>query len=352
MKTLIAFLLLAGVALAQPLPPREATATEVENRTGTGYVSARRLPVGGGAGDFESLTGQPDDNAALAAALAAKVSFSVDDTPGGVIAATPGLLSKATHSSSPSAYTFDMTDVVVDRMFALEIYNSGGSAITVPLTAPGGYTLHSIERNATVEDFDVPAGGTARITFDPKSSSLINVYGIAAPLRWIEEIQLTHPHQVDGTGATMNTTASSATYGHASFSHSADQAANFVIYRLAVPADFDSSVDLQAEFVFRLGGADTGTHRYVISMASVADSASADSPTFSNAINLDFAGDGSGASGDRAKVAWTTLTSWRTSLTAGHTLVIKLARDGDATEDGSTTASTDMNLKLKIGHTQ
>lgn len=309
---------------------------------------------GGGASSFSELAGAPGDNAALASALAAKVDFVVADAAG-VIPATPGHLARATHASSPSAYTFDMSEAVLHRTFGLEIYNSGSEDIVVPLTSPDGYTLQSVERNAPVSNFTVPAGGTARITFDPKSASLINVYGIPAPLRWVEEMQLTHPHQVDGAGATLNTTPSAATYGHASFSPTAAASANFALYRLTVPHDLDGDVDLQASFVFRLGGADTGKHRYILSHAVVADSASDDSPTFVDAINLDFAGDAGGASGDRASIAYTTLTAWRTTLSGqgGKAWVIKLARAGDdATNDTSTVVSTDKNLLLKVGHKQ
>lgn len=85
-------------------------------------------------------------------------------------------------------------------------------------------------------------------------------------------------------------------------------------------------------------------------MADVAASASADLPTFSNEVALSFAGDASGASADMEQVALTTLTTWKSSLTAGHIIVVKVARDGsDATLDTSTVNSTDMNLTLKYG---
>jgi hypothetical protein len=302
---------------------------------------------------------QPSGDYALTEDLDTKLGLvPADLDTGTVISAVADTLNTNTFSTGTSkTYTFSGVGDV-HRPYYLELTNSTGVTFGIKLTAPGGTTLFSVERNSaftadgSATDFSLSAGQVLRVVFTPVSGTRINVTGVPAPLNWLEELQLTHPHQVDGTGATMNVTASLATYGHATFSHSADQAANYVIYRIGVPADFDSSVDLQASFVFRLGGADTATHRYVISMADVADSASTDAPTFINPINLDFAADASGASADRASVTWTTLTSWRTSLTAGRTLAIKVARDGDATEDASTTASSDQNLKLKIGHTQ
>lgn len=245
-------------------------------------------------------------------------------------------------------YLFDTVPGVVDL---------AGTGVTGTLPAGNGGT--------GVTSLGASVAAALQTALNNATGGLMTVDGTASPtnktfdangtgnvMKWIEEVQLVHPHQVDGTGATFNTT-NGATYGHATFSNSTDQATNYVLYRFGVPYDFDANTDLAASFSFRLGGADTGKHRYVISMADVTDSGGADSPTFSNAINLDFAGDASGASGDRENIAYTTLTSWRTSLTAGHTFVIKLARDGDdATNDTSTVNSTDMNLKIKIGHAQ
>jgi hypothetical protein len=88
-------------------------------------------------------------------------------------------------------------------------------------------------------------------------------------------------------------------------------------------------------------------------MANVTISASADLPSFSNEIALSFTGDASGASGDLEGIGYTTLTSWKSSLTPNNIVVIKLARDGnDVTLDTSTVDSTDMNLIIRYGITQ
>lgn len=158
-------------------------------------------------------------------------------------------------------------------------------------------------------------------------------------------IYLTHPHQVDGTGATLGSTTTALDFGHATFSHSADQAANYVQYRFDGPPDFNASFPLYARLKFRLNAGDTGTHRYVLSCASVANSAAA-AGTVGTAINLDFAGDASGASGDVESVGWTVLTGWAAALTQGQLWVIRLARDGDASQDASTQTSTEVGLVL------
>lgn len=164
-------------------------------------------------------------------------------------------------------------------------------------------------------------------------------------------IYLSHPHLVDGTNATLGTTATAIDYGHATFSNSVDQATNYAEYYIQVPEDLDTSVALRARIKVRLGGADTGSQRYVLSSVSVADSAVPTASTLANAINIDFAGDGSGASGDVETSAWTTLTSWAGALTAGQTWRIRLARDGD-TSDTSTVNSTELGLVIEYGSTQ
>jgi hypothetical protein len=135
------------------------------------------------------------------------------------------------------------------------------------------------------------------------------------------------------------------------FSNSADQAANYIEWRIEVPNDIDTAVDPRGKVKFKLTGADTGTQRYVLSMVSVADSA-AYVGTPSTAINLDFAGDASGASLDVESVGYTTLTGWGAAVTAGNLWVIRLARDGDAAQDGSTVDSAFNSLTIEFGSTQ
>ncbi len=222
-----------------------------------------------------------------------------------------------------------------------------GKAVTVA-TATAGDNDTSAASTAfvatAVSNHDAASRTSTNETFDTSGTG--NVF------KFYTEEQFAFPDQVDNTGATR-VTAEGATYGHATFSNSAAASGNYVIYRWRVPADLDTGTDLAAAFTFRLGGADTGKHRYILSMADVTSSAGADAPTFSNAINLDFAGDASGASADIEQIAAATLTTWRSSLTAGHLIVVKLARDGsDATNDTSTVNSTDVNLTIRVYHSQ
>lgn len=165
-------------------------------------------------------------------------------------------------------------------------------------------------------------------------------------------IVLAFPHTCDGAGAIIQTNDTTAKiYGQASFSGSAAASGNFVEYRLTVPEDIDTAVDLKVErFKFRLGGADTGAHSYVLTMKSVADSASFDSPTLADSVTLSFAGDASGADGDVETISNVTLTGWKSAVTVGQLWVIRLARNGDT--DASTVGSYSGPLVISYGSTQ
>lgn len=207
---------------------------------------------------------------------------------------------------------------------------TGQKTVTWP-NASGEILLDSSTATLTNKTFDAAATGNT--------------------LKFKSYLYLTHPHSCDGTGAVINTTATSADYGHATFSNSADEAGNYCEYRLMVPPDVDTSVAMRAKLKVKLAGADTATQRYVMSMASVADSA-ADAATVATAINLDFAGDASGASGDVETVGWTTLTGWAAAVTADRLWVIRLARDGNATQDASTVNSVERGLVIEYGAIQ
>lgn len=224
----------------------------------------------------------------------------------------------------------------------------GASGWTALTPGTSGTALLS---NGAGADPSYGAVSTASST-DTFTNKTFDAAGTGNTIKMKGFIQLSHPHSCDGTGATIGTTASAINYGHGTFSNSADEAANYCEYLIHVPNDVDTGVAMRARLKFALGGADTATHRYVLSMVSVADSAVPGSATLANAINLDFAGDASGANGDAQSVGWTTLTGWAGAVTADQLWRIRLARDGNATQDASTVNSTELGLVLEYGVTQ
>lgn len=164
-------------------------------------------------------------------------------------------------------------------------------------------------------------------------------------------ILLSAPSSCDGTGAFFETNTIAAYFGQAFFNPTNAATDNWVEYRLTVPEDIDTSVDLKVErFRFRLGGADTNAHSYVISQAAVATSGSYDSPTLGQSVTLSFVGDVSGADGDVENISSTTLTNWAANVTAGRLWVLRLARNGDT--DASTVGSYSGPLVISYGISQ
>lgn len=161
---------------------------------------------------------------------------------------------------------------------------------------------------------------------------------------------LTHPH-VFGSGVVQQTTVTNNQYGQALFSNSVDKATNYVEYYMVVPPDVDTAVDLTGTFKIQLSAGDTGDHEYEISFDSVANTA-AYAGTLGDPISLAYTADASGAANDVETAGETTLTGWRSAMTAGQLMVVRVARDGDHASDTSTVNSYSGPLVIKYPITQ
>lgn len=162
-------------------------------------------------------------------------------------------------------------------------------------------------------------------------------------------LMLTHPHRVTGSVTFATSTPNVNYFGEAVFSNSVSSETNNCEYHLMVPPDLDTSVPLVlSSFTITLTGADTSSSTYVISMADVNNSASS-TGTVINSITFSILNDASGADGDMESIGNVALTSWNTSLTPGHFMVIQVARDGNATTDTSTKDSISGPLIIRYG---
>jgi hypothetical protein len=220
------------------------------------------------------------------------------------------------------------------------------------------YTLDTDLASVSGSDDTLPSAKATKAYVDSGTSSFTNkTFDAAATgnvLKQYSYIMLTgQGFKSRGAGVTApSTTQTDLNYGLPKFSNSTDEATNWIDWVIQVPPDIDTNVDLTATLQFYLGGADTGDHDYVVSMVSIAASAAADG-TPANAVNLAYTADGSGANGDYETTTETTLTDWKSNVTAGRLWRIRLARDGDdGTNDSSTVDSYPLVLIIKYGSTQ
>lgn len=149
--------------------------------------------------------------------------------------------------------------------------------------------------------------------------------------------------QVDrasGTSATMATSDSTANgFGRVTFAgNTAATNSNFIEFSTTVPPWFDNSQDLKVEYLqFKTAGTQTGAVTWDIGMADIADSASADSPAFTNYKAM-TSGTLTSAAGDVFTISAQTLaatvggTTWRSALTAGHRIKIRMDRNDTNTD--------------------
>jgi len=248
-----------------------------------------------------------------------------------------------TSSNSLSIATLDMT--------------SSTSSIPCPVgTAAAPTDEGKFYWNSTNDALTVGNGAAAEemVTLDNTqtlTNKTLDANGTGNVLKGYGYITLRRPNNRGSATTAVTTTETDINYGMPTFADDVESN-NYIDYFCEVPRDIDTAVDLVAWFKFRLGGADTADHDYIISMVSIADSA-AQAGTPGNAINLSYSADASGASGDVETAGGDTLTDWKSNVTAGNLWMIRITRDGDdGTNDASTVDSYPVELTIRYGWTQ
>lgn len=305
-----------------------------------------------------SIQGQNSYLDLIAAGGAANTLYGVN------AAGTQGFYSQHAHDGSAAQF-FDATDgtkqvkidpvgmttgktftmkTSFDQSATFEIKNTGLSADSKTITLDAACTDDCTITTPAATDTLV-----GKATTDTLTNKTLDVDGTGNVVKSWGYLILTHPH-LCGAGAPMQTTSTARTYGHCKFGNATDKATNYAEYSLVVPADIDTSVDLVGTFKFVLSAADTADHEYEISFDSVADSA-AWAGSLGDAVSLAYTADASGAEGD-VETATGTLTGWRSAMTAGDVMIIRVARDGDHATDASAVDSYSGPLVIKYKITQ
>ncbi len=299
---------------------------------------------------------------------AAGHTITITDTASSTINITSGSNITIVSTGQPFAvFTYDylaskylnVTSPDKLNISALDM-TAGTSSIPQPLAAtasiPATCTQGSKWQDSTTGiDYSCTATNTWTALVNVSATQTLtgktyDVDGTGNDLKSWGYIVLTHPH-LCAAGAPMQTTSTANTYGQCKFGNATDKATNYAEYYLVVPPDILTAVDLTGTFKIKLGGADTGDHEYEISFDSVANSA-AYAGSLGDAISLAFTADVSGADGDVETAGETTLTGWKAAMTAGQLFVIRVARDGDHANDGSTVDSYSGPLIIKYKITQ
>lgn len=187
MKKLL-FFLVPILSWAQPSPPSppEATASQVSGRTGTGYVSARRLPaIGGG----NALTSNPLSQ--FAATTSAQLAGVITDESGTGVALFDGFTLTKAVGATPTA----MSSTAIDTTVLLQTRALAGDEVETFSTTPAtGYkTIVEYTSDSSTRTVTLPLAGavfcadlgTTGATFTVGANSSKTVIYERQSARWI-----------------------------------------------------------------------------------------------------------------------------------------------------------------------
>lgn len=203
-----------------------------------------------------------------------------------------------------------------------------------------------------VAETSVSVGGVRVSTYQVNTVAVLANHSLDATgngnvISFRDQDRFTTPSFASGTFVTYIATPtmgiSSSTIGHFQFHNAISSQANFAVYAWIPPSDIDLTANIiLSSFGVILGGADTGTQRYVVAIATSMDGRPATETMFAGpygwleGINVDVGANAAGANGYLEVVQNTTLTNWQTRIIPGALHYITVSRDGDAAQDGST----------------
>lgn len=305
--------------------------------------------------------------------------ISMDDAAGNLLT-----FLSPTRSSGQTPYWLDTIQAHDPGTMMLELNNFGTNVFTVAAVSgyAGGGTL-VLTDDGTYKTFSaVGGGGGNAFTTGTPAAGNVAVYTGSGTTNIVPSATLTvtgtnvsiigtltvnslvvtngtrtktlplfrFPDSVDGTGCTyVNTNDFTApTFMRPRFSATGATNANFATFSCLVPSDLNTAVDLTATIKVALAAGDTDASTYTLGMASVANNNSS-AATAANYIVLTIPPDIGGFSGWVEGVSNVTLTGWRSAMTPGQWLFIRLQRDGS---DASAAAQDLLALEITYTSTQ
>lgn len=346
----------------------------------------------GGSDNFGTHTASKViDAAGFAVTRVSSIVFNTGSSPivaGMVSSAAVNTISVAQHFNAISPGTGKVLSMAADNTLAWATDQSaagggdqmGAHVATMPVVSAFAATFSSITSNGPISvgggpaiidstqtvlqvrvtdtsdvDFEVAetsvSVGGVRVSTDQANTvgTLANKTIDAAinVISFRDQDRFTTPSFASGTFVTYIATPtmgiSSSTIGHFQFSNAISSQANFAVYAWIPPSDIDLTANvILSSFGVILGGADTGTQRYMVAISTSMDGRPARETMFSSpyswleSITVDVGADSAGINGYLQVVGNTTLTSWQTRIIPGALHYITVMRDGDAAQDSST----------------
>ena len=173
---------------------------------------------------------------------------------------------------------------------------------------------------------------------------------------YYEYIEFGSPDHIPVTSSvTFETSAAtSPAYGKAHYQHAVSSQFNESIFYSDMLRTYDNAVDMRLEnFSVMIGSTtDTGSMRFIVDVSSFANGAALSTARWTNAATVDIPADASGAAFDvEASTTIITLTGWKTAVVTGAPFAIRVARDGDATNDSSTQKCYLRRFKIRFAVT-
>lgn len=328
----------------------------------TGILAAARFPALTGdvttvAGNLTTTVVDVDAATGLLAA-AQRVAVTTGTTDIAIstrIAFVAGNNITITPVVGTTSTTFTFSAIASGGASALEVFSNFGGGRSSPTASIGiGGSLNLTVTGSTGSiDVSISSDQATTQTFTNKT---LDANATGNTLAWKDFFQWNNADfcLFATTNAAYTAISTQPAYGKFSYSGTASTATNSNCVMGTVPADFDTTVAMQAIFQTTNISSDTNTQQYIAVISTYADGMNVTTGTFVSPITMSIAN--SGQSGGPTRYRTTglvTLTNWATTLTTSQDFTVCIQRQGDAaTADASAVTSYWKELVIIYGRRQ